>query len=66
MIDKAGWLHTGDIGMIREGGALQIIDRKSNFFKLSHGDYLSPEKIERAYKESEIVKQIFVYGDSSR
>lgn len=38
----------------------------SNIFKLVNGDYLSPEKIERAYKESEIVKQIFVYGDSSR
>lgn len=37
-LDKEGWFHTGDIGAILpENGALKLIDRKKNIFKLQHG-----------------------------
>ena len=63
-IDSEGWLHTGDIGVILPNGALKVIDRKKNIFKLSQGEYIAAEKLEILFSKSPLIKQIFVYGDS--
>lgn len=62
-----GWLHTGDIGqLITPGNALKIIDRIKNIFKLSQGEYIVSEKLERVYEQSAYIAQIFIHGDSLR
>ncbi|CAD8049638.1 unnamed protein product [Paramecium sonneborni] len=66
MIDKDGWIHSGDVGVIKPNGALQIIDRVKNIFKLSQGEYIAPEKIEGIYTRVNGVTEAFVYGDSSK
>ncbi|XP_072961506.1 long chain acyl-CoA synthetase 1-like [Typha angustifolia] len=64
MID--GWFHTGDIGEMSADGVLKIIDRKKNIFKLSQGEYVASEYLEKVYGFAPIVEDIWVYGDSYR
>lgn len=65
-IDKEGWFSTGDVVEIR-GGRLYVIDRVKNIFKLAHGEYISPERIENFYlSRNTFVTQVFVYGHPSR
>ncbi|CAD8092103.1 unnamed protein product [Paramecium sonneborni] len=62
-INEEGWICTGDIGEIIDG-AVKLIDRKKNLFKLSQGEYVSPEKIENCYLRVKGISEIVVFGDS--
>ncbi len=64
MIDKDGWLHTGDIGEMVEGKYLRITDRKKEIFKTSGGKYIVPQAIENKLKESRFIEQAMVIGEN--
>ena len=62
MIDADGWLHTGDIGFLKDGKYLKITDRKKEIFKLSSGKYIAPQVIETLLKETDYIENAFVFG----
>lgn len=64
VFDSDGFFHTGDIGQWNKDGSLQVIDRKKNLFKLSQGEYVSPETLEQEYAKCKLVGQVWVYGNS--
>ena len=58
------WFKTGDIVELQPQGSIKIIDRRKNIFKLAHGEYIAPEKLENIYQQCNLIKEIFVYGES--
>jgi len=65
MIDKDGWLHSGDVGMVySDQNKFKIIDRVKEIFKLVQGEYIAPSKLESVYSKSDYVGQMCIYGQS--
>jgi fatty acid CoA ligase FadD9 len=62
-----GYFRTGDIVELRTDpngrSLLYVIDRKKSFFKLSQGQYVSPEFLQSIYIQSPFVEQIYIHGD---
>lgn len=57
VIDKEGWLHTGDIAKINKKGQLFITGRIKNMIVLSGGKKVFPEEVEKIIEESIFVKE---------
>ena len=63
--ENKNWIHTGDIGRW-DNGYLRVIDRMRSIFKLSQGEYVAAEMVTQVFEQAPIVKNIYVYGDSTR
>ena len=67
IIDKDGFLHTGDIGYLQDDKYLKITDRKKEIFKLSNGKYVAPQAIETRIKEtSNFISNCMVVGENEK
>lgn len=66
IIDGEGWLHTGDIGYLKDEKYLMITDRKKEIFKLSSGKYIAPQMIENRLRESSFIDNCLVFGENQK
>jgi long-subunit acyl-CoA synthetase (AMP-forming) len=62
-IDKDGWLHSGDIGVIDPDGFLRITDRKKDLLITAGGENIAPQVIEGLLKSISVISQAVVIGD---
>ena len=60
-IDEAGWLHTGDIGVLDEGGYLKITDRLKDMYVVG-GFNAYPAEIEQTLTTHDAISEVAVIG----
>jgi acyl-CoA synthetase (AMP-forming)/AMP-acid ligase II len=60
-IDAAGWLHTGDVGVMDERGYLRITDRMKDMF-ITGGFNCYPAEIENIMLTNQEIVQVAVIG----
>jgi long-chain acyl-CoA synthetase len=58
-----GWLHTGDLGRLDEGGFLHITGRKKELLVLSNGKKVVPSVIEGLVLADPCIDQLVVCGE---
>ncbi|UVI36427.1 class I adenylate-forming enzyme family protein [Brevibacterium spongiae] len=61
VIDKDGWLRTGDLGRIHPDGLIELTGRSKDLYKLN-GENIIPREIEDMLCTHEAVEQAFVVG----
>jgi len=66
VIDKEGWLHTGDVGEWTQEGNLKIVDRVRDIIVTSGGKTLSPTYIENALRASPYISEAVVFGHNRK
>ncbi len=66
VIDKDGWLHTGDKGKMDEGGNLIITGRIKEIIVTAYGKNIAPVPIETAIVSSSYITQAMLYGDDKK
>lgn len=62
VLEKNGWLHTGDRGKFSPEGLLTLTGHKKALFKLSIGEYVAPLPIEQALQKSPLIQKALVVG----
>jgi fatty acid CoA ligase FadD9 len=66
MFDDDGYYRTGDVVAETAPDQLVYLDRRNNVLKLSQGEFVTVSRLEAAYGDSPLIRQIYVYGNSAR
>lgn len=61
VIDKDGWLRTGDLGRIHGGGYIELLGRSKELYKIS-GENVAPKEVEDVICRHPAVAQAYVVG----
>jgi long-chain acyl-CoA synthetase len=62
-VDRDGWLHTGDVGLIDNQGYVRITDRMKDIIITAGGKNITPSEIENQLKFSPYISDAVVIGD---
>ena len=63
IIDRDGWLHTGDKVTIEPSGHIRITGRLKEIIVLANGEKVPPSDMENAIAIDELVDQVMVIGE---
>jgi long-chain acyl-CoA synthetase len=63
IIDKDGWLNTGDTASIGAGGHITITGRLKEIIVMSNGEKVPPADMETAILRDPLFEQVMVYGE---
>ena len=66
MIDKDGFLHSGDLAVLDINGDFAIVGRAKDTIVLSGGENVEPVPIEKALMESEYIETAVVVGQDRK
>jgi fatty-acyl-CoA synthase len=58
---RHGWLQSGDLGLVREDGYLQVTGRSKELYK-SGGELVMPKEIEDLLAAHDAISQVFAIG----
>jgi long-chain acyl-CoA synthetase len=63
LLDRDGWMHSGDVGHFDDRGYLVITDRKKDLIITAHGKNIAPQEIEIRLGYESLISQAVVIGD---
>jgi len=66
VLDKDGWLNTGDLAIMTQRGELIIVGRAKDTIVLLSGENVEPTPIEKKLMESDIISNVVVIGQDEK
>ena len=66
IIDKDGWLHTGDLAIMSKEGDFSLVGRVKDTIVLSGGENIEPLPIEEALRSSQYIESAVIIGQDRK